>query len=85
MSDPVNKQQLEEQNDQLFKEWLKQNGAVCPKCGLAYQRTGGSNYIYCNPSIGGCGAGFCYKCGQEVDHYSPHILRADCSLSPKEK
>ena len=70
-------------NDELFREWIKQNGAVCPKCGLGCQRIRGSNWIYCHPCVGGCGSGFCYKCGKEADHYSPHILQANCSLSPK--
>ena len=72
-----------EQNDQLFKEWLKANGAQCPKCGLACEKIGGSNWIYCNPTVGGCGCGFCCKCGKEVDNFSPHILQANCSLSGK--
>lgn len=71
--------------DKQFEEWLKANGATCPRCKLACQRISGCNWIYCNPSVGGCGCGYCYKCGKEVDHYSPHILRADCSLSPKQK
>ena len=77
-------QNVEAENDAKLIEWLKANGAICPKCGLGCQRISGSNWIYCNPNVGGCGAGFCYKCQKEVDHYSPHILKADCSLSPNE-
>ena len=75
----------EEENDELFKKWIQEHGAICPRCRLACQRIDGSNWIYCNPNVGGCGCGFCYKCNREVDHYSPHILRGDCSQSPNEK
>ena len=81
----VNNKQREEENDRLFKEWMKQNCVQCPKCRLAIQRIGGCNWIYCSPDVGGCGTKFCYKCGKEVDHYSPHILSNDCSQSPTEK
>ena len=74
---------VEAENDAKLIEWLKANGAICPRCGLGCQRISGCNWIYCNPNVGGCGAGFCYVCQKEVDHYSPHILKANCSLSPK--
>ena len=76
------KQGIEKENEDLLRAWLKQNGAICPKCGLGCQRISGCNWIYCDPKVGGCKAGFCYKCEKIVDHFSPHILKADCSLSP---
>ena len=72
------------EGDQKFMDWIKQNGAICPKCKMACQKLSGCNWIYCHPAVCGCGCGYCYVCGEEVDHYSPHILQANCNLSKKQ-
>ena len=42
----------ENENDELFREWMKNNGVISPKCGLGCQLMRGCNWVYCNPSVG---------------------------------
>ena len=57
--------------DELFKEWMKDQGAkICPTCGAVIQKTRGCNSMMCSQ----CNTKFCYFCGKsfsnsEKEHY----------------
>ncbi|KAK0744392.1 hypothetical protein B0T21DRAFT_407501 [Apiosordaria backusii] len=49
--------------------WEGLDGMVvkpCPGCGVATQKTAGCDHMSC--TVNGCGAHWCFKCGEKVDH-----------------
>ncbi|ELP94636.1 ariadne RING finger, putative [Entamoeba invadens IP1] len=73
---------LNDKSESMFLEYMKNGGgALCPSCGMAAERISGCNWMYCNPNVGGCGKGYCYVCSKLCDHFSPHILQRNCSLT----
>lgn len=68
------------ENDPNFK-YLKDNAQACPKCGRFVQKDYGCDHMHCGgyddngKSVQGCGAYFCYVCGEELlETYNKHVV-----------
>ena len=53
------------ENSKNDDKWIEANTKECPHCHQKIERSQGCNYMFCNPTAGGCGKAFCYVC--EVD------------------
>ncbi|KAI8924861.1 hypothetical protein BC831DRAFT_415690 [Entophlyctis helioformis] len=55
-------------DEQASRDWIKENGQMCPQCEAFVQKSDGCNHIQC----GACNAHFCYLCGELLDKARPY-------------
>ncbi|GMK54875.1 hypothetical protein CspeluHIS016_0114610 [Cutaneotrichosporon spelunceum] len=58
----------EHEREALFRQWVSNNAAKCPRCGASIQKSEGCNHMKC-PF---CMAHFCYRCGTEINAKDPY-------------
>ncbi|BEJ11475.1 hypothetical protein CspHIS471_0108970 [Cutaneotrichosporon sp. HIS471] len=58
----------EHEREAMFRQWVSDNAATCPKCGANIQKSEGCNHMKC-PF---CAAHFCYRCQQQISGSDPY-------------